>query len=134
MDQLRTGVDNTLKNLPPPPRHLVNVGWVVRMCCLQAFGLWFSQESEAFGDLQLRRVPHGQGAKIHCISPFPDLTIVSVRLKTALFVRECEKIRWEAAAQAKLGKSDFSPQTPAQFVIQRVKLDLFFIAEQVKSM
>ena len=86
------------------------------MCCLQAFGLWFSQESEAVGDLQLHRVPHGQGEKIHCISPFYDLTIASVRLQTALFVRECEKLRWEAAAQAKLGKSDFSPQTPAQFV------------------
>ena len=103
------------------------------MCCLQAFGLWFSQESEAFGDLQLHRVPHGQGEKIHCISPFYDLTIASVRLQTALFVRECEKLRWEAAAQAKLGKSDFSPQTPAQFVIQRVKLDLFFIAEKLKK-
>ena len=112
MDQLRTGVDNTLKNLPTPsPSCKRRI--VARMCCLQAFGLWFSQESEAFGDLQLHRVPHGQGEKIHCISPFSDLTIASVRLQTALFVRECEKSRWEAAAQAKLGKSDFSPHTPA---------------------
>ena len=106
----------------------------MRTCCRQAFGLWFSKESDAFGDLQLHRVPHGQGEKIHCISPFPDLTIVPVRLQTALLVRDCEKSRWEAAAQAKLRGSDFSPQTPALFVIQRVKSDLLFIVGQVQSM
>ena len=55
------------------------------------------------------------------------MPIASVRPQAALFVRGCEKSRWEAAAQAKLRGSDFSPQTPALFVIQRVKSDLLFI-------
>ena len=105
----------------------------MKTCCLRASGLvnrtgvkGFWRSSAPAGAARTR-------CEIPLFSPFNNLPIASVKSQTALFVRRCEQSRQKAAAQAKLRGSDFFPERPALFVIQRVESDLLFIVEQVQS-
>ena len=105
----------------------------MKTCCLRASGLVNRMGVKGFWRSSAPAGAARTRCEIPLFSPFNNLPIASVKSQTALFVRRCEQSRRKAAAQAKLWGSDFFPERPALFVIQRVESDLLFIVEQVQS-